>query len=185
MKFLKTILILLTICVLSAYSNLTVSLLIDSISEGQSFGLIMNFAVWLLSMVTTVAGLFWLLLTKTGMISNKGSAMIRDLVNRLDAFNELWVLHPNGQVELKNAFIRDEAVELSTPGAGKHPDDIAVDMFAAAMKAKLAMKREQGLSGWETLELSQLTFLLHRQVNKEELDPIDVANYAAFLWNRI
>src|SRR5690606_8346242 len=34
----------------------------------------------------------------------------------------------------------------------KHPDDEAVDQFAAAMKAKLAAAREKGRGGWDDPE---------------------------------
>lgn len=207
MKFLKTILIMLAVGVLSAHFDKTVILLIASISEGEGFDVVMTFLTWTLSMAATIAGLLWLLFSKAGELSSRDATLIKALrtqtneaqknmelskvlIARLDAFNELWIIHPNGMVELKSAFIRDETVELSTPGTGGpshknvHADDHAVDMFAAAMKAKLALKREQGASGWEIAEPEMLEFRLTEQANKPHIDPIDVANYAAFLWNR-
>lgn len=66
-----------------------------------------------------------------------------------------------------------------------HEDDKAVDRFAAAMKAKLAKKRADGLGGWEDKEeCSQgfLSRLLREHVEKG--DPIDVANLAMMLQQR-
>lgn len=66
-----------------------------------------------------------------------------------------------------------------------HPDDIAVDRFAAAMKAKLARKRAAGRGGWEDKDdCSQLflTRLLREHVEKG--DPVDVGNLAMMLHQR-
>ena len=67
-----------------------------------------------------------------------------------------------------------------------HPDDIAVDKFAAAMKAKLAKKREEGRGGWEDKDqcsIMSLAKLFHEHVKKE--DPVDVANLAMMLYHRL
>ena len=63
--------------------------------------------------------------------------------------------------------------------AQQHSDDIAVDHFAAAMKAKLAKKREQGRGGWETAKPEYLSKLLLDHIAKG--DPIDVANFCMML----
>ncbi|MGP3505801.1 hypothetical protein FRC97_19225 [Paracidovorax citrulli] len=65
-----------------------------------------------------------------------------------------------------------------------HPDDHAVDRFAAAMKSKLAAARAKGRGGWETAECTQdrLSHMLREHVEKG--DPCDVANFCMFLWNR-
>ncbi|WP_349506844.1 hypothetical protein [Agrobacterium pusense] len=66
-----------------------------------------------------------------------------------------------------------------------HPDDIAVDRFATAMKAKLAKKRGEGRGGWEDKDdCSQLflTSLLREHVEKG--DPVDVGNLAMMLHQR-
>lgn len=65
-----------------------------------------------------------------------------------------------------------------------HSDDIAVDRFAAAMKAKLADARAKGCGGWDDDEdLEQLlSNMLRAHVDKG--DPRDVANFCCFLWNR-
>lgn len=67
----------------------------------------------------------------------------------------------------------------------RHTDDIAVDRFAAAMKAKLAEKRRQGYTGWDNkhdCSREHLVGLLHRHIVKG--DPIDVANFCMMLHQR-
>jgi hypothetical protein len=67
----------------------------------------------------------------------------------------------------------------------QHPDDAAVDRFAAAMKDKLAEKRRQGYGGWDRPSECRLEFLsrkLRQHVAKG--DPVDVANFAMMLHQR-
>ena len=79
-----------------------------------------------------------------------------------------------------------EALELKVPvAAPQHPDDIAIDWFADAMKEKMAKQRTKGYSGWEntaSFPADRLQQLLAEHVNKG--DPVDVGNYAMMLWNR-
>jgi len=66
-----------------------------------------------------------------------------------------------------------------------HPDDQAVDRFAAAMKAKLAESRAKGRSGWEDkarFSAEGISDMLVAQIFKG--DPLDVANFAMFLHQR-
>lgn len=63
----------------------------------------------------------------------------------------------------------------------KHPDDIAVDQFAEAMKAKLADARAKGRSGWQECDPAELSCMLREHVEKG--DPRDVANFCMFLWS--
>lgn len=67
---------------------------------------------------------------------------------------------------------------------GCHPDDLAVDRFAAAMKAKLAKKRSEGRGGWDgpTCSAEILSRLLREHVEKG--DPLDVGNLAMMLHQR-
>lgn len=65
--------------------------------------------------------------------------------------------------------------------AEKHPDDIAVDQFADAMKAKLADARAKGRSGWQDCDPVELSYMLREHVEKG--DPRDVANFCMFLWS--
>jgi hypothetical protein len=65
----------------------------------------------------------------------------------------------------------------------RHPDDAAVDALAALMKAKLAKQRGKGYGGWDTECTQQrLSELLRGHVDKG--DPVDVANFCAFLLAR-
>lgn len=71
----------------------------------------------------------------------------------------------------------DEATRLE--------DDQAVDLFSAAMRQKLAISRHKGRGGWQDhQECSQhdLSRLLLGHIEKG--DPVDVANFCCFLWNR-
>ena len=66
----------------------------------------------------------------------------------------------------------------------QHPDDEAVDRFAAAMKDKLAKARDAGRSGWQdpAWPVDQIRDALYTHIAKG--DPRDVANYCMFLWAR-
>ena len=68
----------------------------------------------------------------------------------------------------------------------QHPDDVAVDLFATAMKAKLKKSREvKGRSGWEdpnTVSAVSLSNELVRHCDKG--DPVDVANFCMMLHQR-
>lgn len=63
-----------------------------------------------------------------------------------------------------------------------HPDDLAVDKFATALKEKLAKQRAKGYGGWEACPVERLQEMLFRHVHKG--DPVDVGNFAMMLWNR-
>ena len=71
--------------------------------------------------------------------------------------------------------------DASAAPAAQHPDDEAVDKFAAAMKSKLALAREKGRGGWETCPPEELSRMLREHVEKG--DPRDVANFCMFLWS--
>lgn len=76
-------------------------------------------------------------------------------------------------------------IRALTPPVDAHPDDLAVDRFALAMKSKLAKKRAEGRGGWDRKdECSQqyLSILLRGHVCKG--DPVDVANLAMMLHQR-
>lgn len=86
------------------------------------------------------------------------------------------------QSTLRLGHYSDEAVAESED---VHPDDVAVDRFAAAMKAKLAKKRREGRSGWDDEEDCSalwLSSLLREHVEKG--DPLDVGNLAMMLHQR-
>ena len=73
-------------------------------------------------------------------------------------------------------------IEFEQPPTQEDIDNEAVDKLAQAMKNKLAEKREQGYHGWETCKHGDLVQLLINHVDKG--DPIDVANFCAFLFAR-
>lgn len=67
----------------------------------------------------------------------------------------------------------------------QHSDDVAVDSFAVAMKAKLAKKRAEGRGGWNDKSQCTAEFLsqlLRGHVDKG--DPVDVGNLAMMLHQR-
>jgi hypothetical protein len=69
--------------------------------------------------------------------------------------------------------------------AGAHSDDIAVDRFAVAMKAKLAKKRDEGRGGWDDPEASSVAALAYMLVDHlPKGDPVDIANFAMMLHQR-
>jgi hypothetical protein len=67
----------------------------------------------------------------------------------------------------------------------QHPDDAAVDRFAAAMKAKLANQRAKGYGGWDVPDqcpAERLQTMLVDHITKG--DPVDVGNFAMMLFCR-
>lgn len=74
---------------------------------------------------------------------------------------------------------------LARTAVNQHPDDEAVDRFAAAMHAKMAHARAKGKEGWDDPErcnMGRLQALLHDAYLLDEW--VDVANYAMMLWAR-
>jgi hypothetical protein len=69
--------------------------------------------------------------------------------------------------------------------AGQHADDVAVDRFAEAMKAKMAASRAKGRGGWESTEVcppGSLQLMMLEHIAKG--DPVDVGNFAMMIFNR-
>lgn len=70
----------------------------------------------------------------------------------------------------------------------QHDDDVAVDRFAKAMKAKLAEKRADGAGGWDDPEVCHIDYLAHllkEQIHsRAALDAIDIGNFAMMIFNR-
>lgn len=63
-----------------------------------------------------------------------------------------------------------------------HPDDIAVDNFAAAMKQKLAAARAKGRGGWQQADAETLSCTLVAHLGKGNAGTFeDVANFAMML----
>ena len=67
----------------------------------------------------------------------------------------------------------------------RHHDDVAIDRFAKAMKAKMAKQRAKGYGGWDDrtdCPTEHLQQMLVDHIAKG--DPVDVANFAMMLWSR-
>jgi hypothetical protein len=74
---------------------------------------------------------------------------------------------------------------MEVTGQAQHPDDAAVDRFAAAMKAKLAKKRKQGRQGWnDKSECSNSTLVTMLCEHVAKGDPVDVGNFAMMIHQR-
>ncbi|MGN7766950.1 hypothetical protein ACTJJM_05545 [Stenotrophomonas sp. 22692] len=79
----------------------------------------------------------------------------------------------------------ERALAARQPVSDQHPDDLAVDAFAAAMKAKMAAARAKGRGGWEDpaqCSADDLSSMLRDHVEKG--DPRDVANFCMMLHQR-
>jgi len=65
--------------------------------------------------------------------------------------------------------------------------DLLVDSFAAEMKEKLHAKAMEGFHGWDSPDdfpTQGLVDALKEHAAEESLDPVDVANFCAMIWNR-
>lgn len=74
---------------------------------------------------------------------------------------------------------------LAHTAVNQHPDDEAVDRFAAAMHAKMAQARAKGKEGWDDPErcpTDRLYGLASMSLTSGEY--VDLANYAMMLWAR-
>ena len=82
-----------------------------------------------------------------------------------------------------DALLEMDAAARQPAAQAQHPDDAAVEKLAESMKQKLAEKRAQGRSGWDTdCTQQRLSDLLRQHVEKG--DVLDVANFCAFLFAR-
>lgn len=80
------------------------------------------------------------------------------------------------RVAAEFGFEATSPAEQAPTVAVAHPDDQAVDRFAAAMKAKLKWEREErGRGGWQAMSEEDLSRLLYEHLPKQ--DPVDVANF--------
>lgn len=89
------------------------------------------------------------------------------------------------QIHLLDQLIVERARLAHTARPDAHSDDVAVDLFAAKMKAKLAAARAKGRNGWDDPTLcaaDYLRTLLNEHVGKG--DPVDVANFCMMLSHR-
>lgn len=95
----------------------------------------------------------------------------------------------DGWVESTFAQVAERELALairSAPAApAQHADDLAVDRFSDAMKAKLAEKRAAGRGGWDDPKQCHVTTLARHLVEHvAKGDPVDVGNFAMMLHQR-
>lgn len=128
------------------------------------------------------------LLTERDALQARAERAEAGLVEAREGLTEIERLY---YVEGKDAGFRAAHMSgvtratLAQLDAEPHSDDLAVDRFAAAMKAKLAQKREEGYRGWDDPESCTTAFLsslLCDHVAKG--DPVDVGNFAMMLHQR-
>lgn len=80
---------------------------------------------------------------------------------------------------------RTVAAAPQPPVVEQHTDDAAVNRFAEAMKAKLAVARDKGRGGWDDPAQCTVEYLAKLLVDHiAKGDPIDVANFAMMLHQR-
>jgi len=88
---------------------------------------------------------------------------------------------------VREDYYEVEPLYASPRGAqGDHPDDVAVDKFAAAMKAKLAKKRAEGRGGWDDPAQCSVPYLAQLLVEHcgKVNSAVDIANFAMMVWHR-
>lgn len=67
----------------------------------------------------------------------------------------------------------------------QHPDDIAIDQFAAEMKARMAEMRARDKGGWDNPNICPFGLLYNLcQSNLDREDYVDVGNFAMMLRHR-
>lgn len=82
-------------------------------------------------------------------------------------------------------LLTEAADALAALDANNHPDNLAVDRFAFAMKQRLAEKRQEGRSGWDQPAECSERYLAERLVDASFRGSyIGVANFAMFLHER-
>lgn len=122
------------------------------------------------------------------MNDDKNAELLRELraiQPKYDPRFGKWVTLADSMLAEIIAALATAPQDATSNAEGRHPDDIAVDRFAAAMKEKLAVKRAQGRSGWDDPEQCSLDYLVrlfHDHVSKG--DPIDIGNFAMMFWIR-
>lgn len=107
-------------------------------------------------------------------------AAIQDFLHSECAKQNVQLGAERDQLRAELSTIKAQQVGQESELAPKqHPDDAAVDRFAAAMKAKLARSREKGRHGWQNCTAPHLSAMLYDHLYKA--DPLDVGNFAMML----
>lgn len=85
--------------------------------------------------------------------------------------------------EKEMRFTKETARTPYDCGEGKSLE-MLVDAFAEAMKAKLRKKILEGYKGWDDPKWTREKIVEALKAHLEKGDPVDIANFAAFIWNR-
>lgn len=115
-------------------------------------------------------------------------SLAKEIAAKRDEWRDKYMFHA-AQLDTVTQE-RDALAETLTSllNTAQHSDDIAVDQFAAAMKAKLAACRAKGLTGWSNPgdpTDTQLARLLTQNMTKGNAGTfVDVANFCMFLHQR-
>lgn len=81
--------------------------------------------------------------------------------------------------------LKDRLNSVLPVTAESHPDDLAVDRFATAMKLKLKKKRSDGYQGWDGDDPRISHVLAYRLIEHiPKGDPVDIGNFAMMLHQR-
>ncbi|HEY4720653.1 MAG TPA: hypothetical protein VII92_02300 [Anaerolineae bacterium] len=149
------------------------------------------------SVEDAIAALVTALSASKGWMRDYADAIVRDAIDRKADAPDLGV-RDKALEEAANAFDPESMLAIteaqaqrrvralrSRPVSVAHPDDIAVDMFAIAMKVKMAKQRAKGYGGWDDpadCTVESLAYKLMEHAKKG--DPADVANFAMMLHKR-
>lgn len=77
----------------------------------------------------------------------------------------------------------EEIIEALTEEEKKLMD--LVDQFCWQMKYKLIQKGREGKSGWDDPHWLKSDIKMQLKNHIDKGDPVDIANFSMFLWNRI
>ncbi len=114
----------------------------------------------------------------------QGDALLREVCSQLESLDCGACIGSDAPMEDLHGRIAAHLADRQ-PVGDQHPDDLAVDEFAAAMKAKMAEARVKGRGGWEDpaqCTAEDLSRMLRNHVEKG--DPRDVANFCMMLHQR-
>lgn len=125
-----------------------------------------------------------------------------ELIRKLDEYTSMFIDESQEIIEHLEACggrnhilladsvkrIADSLIEILNAQSQPHADDLAIDNFAAAMKAKMAAAREKGRSGWDNRKACSGEMLageLVAHLSKNNPGTFeDVANFSMMLHQR-
>ncbi len=99
---------------------------------------------------------------------------------------ETWMHEAADEIERLRTIIKGKTFVTDVETAAVHPDDAAVDRFAAAMKSKLARKRDEGRGGWDDPAQCTVEYLAELLISHlPKGDPVDIGNFSMMLHQRL